>query len=352
MNPLCDAHCLSPTHIERHRFNASTTLAEQAAHCLELAAELAASGLSFQFKGGNSLLLILDTPQRFSIDVDIATDEPRERIESCLNALVRTHGVFLRWLPRQHKTKPWLPLASYYLYFKSHFDPSPEPFIMLDAQLKRSPYKTRRAMVRCGELYSSSQEVELPLPASIIGDKLLTMGTQTLGIPIGKGKQAQRLKHVFDVSALLGMHPAFGDIRTSLLACLEHENALQHKHLSAVDVMRDTVAFCASTAAHAVKPVLDSQSSDVLRENTEGLDEFAAHLFQKGYGWERLQVDMARVAFCIAATAGSSMTATRFVDLMERSTPPPSRVAPATLTAEAKYYWDCTWEAMGRNPLG
>ena len=75
----------SKFHIETNRFNAPATLAEEAVHCLELVAELVEAGLDFQFKGGNSLLLILPEPKRFSIDVDIATDEPRERIEECLD---------------------------------------------------------------------------------------------------------------------------------------------------------------------------------------------------------------------------------------------------------------------------
>jgi len=61
-------------HEKKHRenkFDASEALAEQAVHCLELVAELVQEGLKFQFKGGNSLLLILEKPRRFSIDVDI-----------------------------------------------------------------------------------------------------------------------------------------------------------------------------------------------------------------------------------------------------------------------------------------
>ncbi|MBD3243318.1 MAG: hypothetical protein GF331_22195, partial [Chitinivibrionales bacterium] len=105
--PLGDSRYFTREHIERQRFGTSPLLAEQAVHSLELVAELAASGLSFQFKGGNSLLLILDTPRRFSIDVDIATEEPRERIEESVGAICERYGAFTRWEPRPHKTKPW-----------------------------------------------------------------------------------------------------------------------------------------------------------------------------------------------------------------------------------------------------
>ena len=67
-------------HYEAHAGLAPPHLAELVVHCLELVAALASRELPFRFKGGNSLLLILQSLERFSIDVDISTGEPRERI--------------------------------------------------------------------------------------------------------------------------------------------------------------------------------------------------------------------------------------------------------------------------------
>ena len=54
---IADKKYFSKEHVEEFRLNASSTLAEEAIHCLELVAELSGSGLKYQFKGGNSLLL-------------------------------------------------------------------------------------------------------------------------------------------------------------------------------------------------------------------------------------------------------------------------------------------------------
>jgi hypothetical protein len=288
-------------HIEAHAFDAPFSLAEQAVHCLELVAQLVQSGLSFQFKGGNSLLLILPTPQRFSIDVDIATDESRERIEECLDMCIQRFEVFTRWTKRQHKTKPWLPIASYQLYYHSHFTDPENAFIMLDVQLRRSPYKTGMKPVVCGELYVSNILVELPLPAGIIGDKLLTIGPKTLGIPLGKGKEAQRLKHVYDVSTLCGTNPSLSDIRDSFHACLGHENELQEKTISVQEIMADTLAFCAWPARFALSPAITANMDGALKEIVVGLAPFAGHLFARAYTWNQLQSDAARTALCITA---------------------------------------------------
>ncbi|MBD3316270.1 MAG: hypothetical protein GF344_10820 [Chitinivibrionales bacterium] len=303
---VASAIAFEKKHIEQHRFDASPALAEQAVHCLELVAELSDAGLSYQFKGGNSLLLILDKPRRFSIDVDIATDESRERIEECLDTIIDCYGVFRRWDKRAHRTKPWLPIASYYLFFDSHFAVPKETHIMLDAQLRRSPYRTELKPVVCGELYAAPVKAELPFASSIIGDKLLTLGPNTLGIPVGKGKEAQRLKHVYDVSVLLGRNPALEDIRVSLTGCLAHENEIQESTIGLEEVLRDTLDYCGATAKCGVPPSFDTGDS-ALHENALGLNAFAGHLFSGDYTWKRLQYDTARAALTVTAACRSDI---------------------------------------------
>jgi len=304
--PVADSVYFSKENIERCRLNASSVLAEQAVHCLELVAELASCGLSFQFKGGNSLLLILSEPKRFSIDVDVASDKSREEIERVLDEIGPRFGVFARWERRQHKTKPWLPLSSYFLYYKSLFDPSPDTNIMLDVQMRRGLYRTEFKPVRCGDLYRSGAEAELPLPSSIISDKLLTLGPSTLGIPIGRGKEAQRLKHVYDVSRLSATLPDVEAMRESFRQCLQQENELQETGHSVADIVKDTLAFLWTTARHDAMP----EASDIpaLDENIRGLGPFAGHLFESGYGWLNLRRDMARAALCVSAVGNDGVT--------------------------------------------
>lgn len=303
---VADKLYFTKENIERNRFNASSVLAEQAVHCLELVAELASSGLSFQFKGGNSLLIILGEPKRFSIDVDIASDRPREEIEAALDKIVARFGTFTRWERRQHKTKPWLPLSSYLLYYNGVFDTSPNAHVMFDVQMRRSPYKTEFKKVRCGNVYQADAKVELPVPSSIIADKLLTLGPATLGIPIGRGKEAQRLKHVYDVSRIAATLPDVAGMREVFHACLRQENDLQETCHTAAEVVKDTLSFLYTTAKLEEMP----ESSDIpaLSETIRGLEPFAGHLFDAGYDWRSLRRDMARAALCISAVGNEKVT--------------------------------------------
>jgi hypothetical protein len=311
-------HFFTIDHIRECAFHASHELAEQAIHCLELVTELAEAGLSFQFKGGNSLLLILETPQRFSIDVDIATDRTASAIEEVLDGIVKQYGVFTRWEKRVHKTKPWIPLSSYYLFYPSAVTDRQEVNIMLDAQMHLSPYPCERRPVVCGNLFASDTMIDLPLPASIIGDKLLTLGPQTLGIPAGKGKAAQRLKHFFDVSRLLAMNPELKAIRESFHGCLAFENNLQNRTITTEAVVRDTLE-CAWTVVHFTSPPRMEDDRSILSEHVDGLEPFAGHLFRERYSWVDLQYDMARAALCIAAVGVLSVTGERFAKILSQS---------------------------------
>ncbi len=339
--PVADKSRFSKEHIERHRLNASPELAEQAVHCLELVAELSEGGLSYQFKGGNSLLLILSEPKRFSIDVDVASDRSREEIEKVLDAIVPKYGVFTRWERRQHKTKPWLPLSSYYLYYNSVVTDAPDTNIMLDVQMRRSAYKTEFKPVRCGELYVSAAKVELPLPSSIISDKLLTLGPATLGIPIGRGKEAQRLKHVYDVSRLSATLPCVNEMRESFRSCLKQENELQETNHSVEDIVKDTLKFLWTTARLDKQP--SSSEDPALSENINGLTPFAAHLFERGYNWQNLRRDMARAAVCMSVVGNDKVGGSDFHKLLLSAPPTDFK---GTLGIDDPFT-ACLWEGIG-----
>ena len=51
-------------------------------------------GLNFIFKGGTSLVLLLDEIKRFSVDVDIITEEDKEMVETVLNKIIENQDLF------------------------------------------------------------------------------------------------------------------------------------------------------------------------------------------------------------------------------------------------------------------
>jgi len=62
-------------------------LVEKMIHALALVEQLSSQGLVFVFKGGTSLILLLEDAGRFSIDIDIITTASRRDIERVLVAI-------------------------------------------------------------------------------------------------------------------------------------------------------------------------------------------------------------------------------------------------------------------------
>ncbi len=282
-------------HYAAHAGLAPPHLAELVVHCLELVAALSSRGLAFRFKGGNSLLVLLEDPQRFSIDVDVVTTVDKAVLTDHVAAVTEESDVFSRWESRAPRTKPWLPLVSYRLFFDSVYQPADAAFVMLDAVLAPPAYPGARRRVRCGALYDAPVEVEVPTVSGLIGDKLLTLGPSTLGIPIGKNKEAQRLKHVFDVATLSRRGYDVDSVRESLRATRAQEESIQGRSFAWREILDDTRRFCGLPLEHAAPPVPAATSDPYLAEIASGFEEFRHHLFRAPYDWNALQADCRRV---------------------------------------------------------
>ena len=283
-------------HCEAHTGVAAPYLCELVIRCLELVAQLAKTKLEFRFKGGNSQLILLDAPQRFSIDVDIVTTASKDTLISLVDTIVERCDIFTRSEVRQHKTKPWLPMISFKLFFESSYQAPEEAFVMLDCVLEPPPYPGEKRPVRCGELYNSEVMVEVPTVSGLIADKLLCIGPQTMGIPLGKNKEAQRLKHVFDV-AVLSTEPHDHDVmRHALVDIMMQENRIQKSTWTASDVIADTRRFCELPLQLHHRPPSDILvPGTYLDEIARGFDGFRNHPFRAEYTWPRLQDDCRKI---------------------------------------------------------
>ena len=289
-------------HFEAKKGIAPSYLCELVVYCLELVSQLVSHELVFRFKGGNSLLVLLENPQRFSIDVDIVTTESKEAMITLVEKIVADCELFTRYEVRQPKTKPWLPMISFKLFFKSHYQKDEDAFVMLDAVLEPAPYGGIGKQVRCRDLYESDVKVEVPSVSGLIGDKLLTIGPATLGIPLGKSKEAQRLKHVFDVALLSRQGFDRAEVLASVVGCMAQECRIQQRTCSYEEVVVDTLKFLGEPMSHPTQPALSAvPEGGYLYEIVKGFDGFRQHLFHIDYTWALLQQDCASVAEVLRA---------------------------------------------------
>lgn len=188
------------------------TIIEKVIYALSLVEQLSQTDLSFIFKGGTSLLLILPEPKRFSIDVDIVTTESREKVEEMITS-VCIRGVFIKWeLDEFRSYKTGIPKAHYFLSFKSNLD-GRERALLLDVLYEGhgSPALVNAPIVNEWiQTDSNDSRVQIPSIDTITGDKLTAFAPNTIGVrfkvehPDGRvtEKQMEVMKQLFDLGIL------------------------------------------------------------------------------------------------------------------------------------------------------
>ena len=179
-------------------------LVEKMIHALSLVEQLAAQGLNFVFKGGTSLILLLEDAGRFSIDIDIITQESREEIERILEVIC-IQPPFRKFELSEHRSyKEGVPKAHYALYYTSALF-GKEDHILLDILFEEHSYpELLKLPVRTSWLVTHQDDVlvNVPSAASIAGDKLTAFAPTTTGILYGKGKEVEIIKQLHDINKL------------------------------------------------------------------------------------------------------------------------------------------------------
>lgn len=160
--------------------------------------------LPFIFKGGTSLLLLLETPRRLSTDIDIIVDpgteidryiqeagqifpfrSVEENIRKGSNNVEKRHFRFLFVSPRNGR----------------------EINILLDVVFEKNPYRRliEKPIISNSILLTEGNDLTVQLPDKncILGDKLVAFAPRTTGIPFGKDKELEIIKQMFDCWSLL-----------------------------------------------------------------------------------------------------------------------------------------------------
>jgi len=183
-------------------------LIEKMIMALILAENLRLAGLDFIFKGGTSLILLLGTPQRFSIDIDIILSKS-QNLEDYLQAVLN-QGVFQRI--EENKRAGNLPKQHYKFFFNSVIQEK-ESHILLDILFEENPYPRLHEVNLSSSLVSLEGDITrilCPVTECLLGDKLTAFAPHTTGIRYGVNKDLEMVKQLFDVAILFD---AITDVR-------------------------------------------------------------------------------------------------------------------------------------------
>lgn len=184
---------------------ADPALVEKVIRALLLLEGLVEEELDFVFKGGTSLMLLLGSTKRLSIDIDIIIPKTDDLLEEKLKNLVERKG-FTGVEVHKRKKKSTIKKAHYKFYYKpSYKSGRDEDNILLDILFEENLYQNVKE-IAIDSLFikqiGTSLKVPIPSFEDLLGDKLTAFAPETTGIPYIKGGQSKAMeiiKQLYDI---------------------------------------------------------------------------------------------------------------------------------------------------------
>lgn len=322
---------------------------ERTAHAIELMGRLVDSGVDLVFKGGTSLILLLQTVRRLSIDVDINCDWPREKLDPVLKEIGRKPP-FLDF-EENVRRKDGLPARRHYkFYFKSVVDGNRLP-ILLDVLEEANPYGKVEAISAANPFFELDHpfQVRVPTVNQLLGDKLTAFAPRTIGVLFNPEATTQIAKQLFDIGQLFEVANDLGTVQNIFdRICQDQIGYRGNKHTRA-QVLEDTfgisVAFCRRGLARDRKE--EVEPCNLLQD---GIGKLGNYLVNCQFGANEAKIAASRAAFiCHLLRTGQcqgSLEARRFTTLKEDTLAQIQIAAPQaalnkllSISPEAFYYW-------------
>jgi nucleotidyltransferase AbiEii toxin of type IV toxin-antitoxin system len=298
---------------KRKKYGKDPAIMESMIYALYLLEQIQITGLDFIFKGGTSLILLLETPQRFSVDIDIiiSPEISKEVIEEYLSKI--TGSAFIRIeLDEKRSYKQGIPKAHYKFIFKSNVPAknkqgeiisNPEREILLDILFAENHYPILIGKPIQTEWLALKDEmiiVRTPDINSITGDKLTAFAPNTTGVPYNRDKEKEIMKQVFDIGSLFHLIDDLTVLKKSYEATAIGEIKYRpERNISSVEeILRDTIETAMLIARK------DSQTNEEgktkFAELNTGINQFGHFVYIGSFRIEQAQVASAKAAYLAA----------------------------------------------------
>ncbi len=299
---------------KRNKYSKDPNLMESMIYALYLVEQLQLTGLDFIFKGGTSLILLMEEPKRFSVDIDIIISPKisREELEKYLSKIVKTSAFTRMELDEKRSYNGNIPKAHYKFIFNSNFPnrniegnviSNPEREILLDILFADNHYPTviERALETEWLLQTDKPViVKTPDINSITGDKLTAFAPNTTGVPYNMDKEKEIMKQLFDIGCLFHLLTDVEVFKKSFSESAKGEIAYrpERKIESVEQVLKDTID---TALLIAKKDILKTEEEKTqYAEINTGISQFRHFVFHGKFDILEAQVASAKAAYLAA----------------------------------------------------
>ena len=228
----------------RTRTGADPSILERTVFAFGLLEAIRSVGMPFIFKGGTSLMLMLENPRRLSTDIDIIVGHGTD-VDGYIE---KAKKIFPFIDVNEHKRKGHNDIEK--RHFRFHFlspRSGKEINILLDVVFEDNPYPVvYERPIRSTLLTSVGEDLNVVVPDknSILGDKLTAFAPHTTGIPFGEDKELEIIKQMFDCWTLIQEMDDYPTVSTVYGRISAIERGYRGLDKSAEDCLKDTIDSC------------------------------------------------------------------------------------------------------------
>ena len=228
----------------RRETGADPSILERTVFAFGLLEAIRSVDMPFIFKGGTSLMVLLNEPRRLSTDIDIIVEHGTD-VDSYIEKAGR---IFPFVSVEENKRKGANDIEKRHFRFR-FLSPrtGKEINILLDVVFEDNPYlKVTEKPIRSNLLLREGEDfaVNIPDKNCILGDKLTAFAPHTTGIPFGADKDLEIMKQLLDCWTLLQEMDDYKTVVSVYDKVSRIELGYRGLESTPADCLKDTIDSC------------------------------------------------------------------------------------------------------------
>ena len=289
------------------------TLLERVIYAFGLLEAIKVVGLPFCFKGGTSLMLLLDCPRRLSTDIDIIV-EPDVDIDE----YIRRAGDVFPFVDVEEQIRVGKNNIEKRHFRFSYRSPKTgkDVTILLDVLFEDIQYvNTVERPIRNQLLLTEGDDLLVTIPDvnGILGDKMTAFAPHTTGIHLGVSKELEVIKQLFDCGTLFDVMNDYHDVYTSYDRIVRSEIKYRGLDISREEVLLDTIKSCLCIAGRG------RANDNEYVYYKDGISRIRNHIIGNRFSGEIAGAYAARVLYLASAMYVENDDIIRIADVSEYS---------------------------------
>lgn len=276
---------------------ADRILVEKTIRALSLLEGLSEAPITFVFKGGTAMMLMMQAAHRLSIDIDIIVPPSNSELQPVMESIAINKG-FIRYEEQLRNPATDIPKKHFRFFYFSSVE-NKESYVLLDVLFEDLPYNNLLEIPITNRFLQTEGEnchVNVPDYNNLLADKLTAFAPRTIGIPYrrnGKECSMEIIKQLYDIGHLFDHVNDICSISETYRHIATQELTYRDADCTLADVFQDTIENALSIC---FRHDYNGTEFCLLQK---GIKQLASHLFSESFQIEKASISAAKIIYLV-----------------------------------------------------